>query len=60
MELQAPRGYKVVFVPFANGRPAGPPVDFLTGFNADGKPSAARSASRSTGRELLVADDVAT
>lgn len=25
-------GYKVVFVPFANGRPSGPPEDFLTGF----------------------------
>ena len=27
-------GYKVVFVPFANGRPAGPPRDILTGFLA--------------------------
>jgi glucose/arabinose dehydrogenase len=25
-------GYKVVFVPFANGKPSGPPEDFLTGF----------------------------
>jgi glucose/arabinose dehydrogenase len=25
-------GYKLVFVPFRNGRPAGPPEDFLTGF----------------------------
>jgi len=25
-------GYKVVFVPFRNGKPAGPPEDFLTGF----------------------------
>ena len=25
-------GYKVVFVPFRNGNPAGPPEDFLTGF----------------------------
>jgi glucose/arabinose dehydrogenase len=33
-----PVGYKVVFVPFRNGRPAGPPIDFLTGFRgADGK-----------------------
>lgn len=29
-------GYKVVWVPFANGRPAGKPVDFLTGFIKDG------------------------
>ena len=53
-------GYKVVFVPFANGKPCGPPVDFLTGFlSADGKARAARSAWRSTQRgALLVADDV--
>ena len=25
-------GYKVIFVPFENGRPAGPPRDILTGF----------------------------
>ncbi len=25
-------GYKVMFVPFANGKPSGPPEDFLTGF----------------------------
>jgi glucose/arabinose dehydrogenase len=28
-------GYKVVFVPFKNGKPAGEPEDFLTGFIAD-------------------------
>jgi len=28
-------GYKVVFVPFKNGKPNGPPEDFLTGFIAD-------------------------
>ena len=32
-----PVGYKVVFVPFRNGRPAGDPVDFVTGFRVDGK-----------------------
>jgi glucose/arabinose dehydrogenase len=32
-----PVGYKVVFVPFANSRPSGPAVDFVTGFQADGK-----------------------
>ena len=32
-----PVGYKVVFVPFANGRPSGPAVDFVTGFQSDGK-----------------------
>ena len=28
-------GYKVVFVPFKNGKPSGPMEDFLTGFIAD-------------------------
>lgn len=28
-------GYKVVFIPFKNGTPSGPPEDFLTGFIAD-------------------------
>jgi glucose/arabinose dehydrogenase len=33
-----PVGYKVVFVPFRNGRPAGAPIDFVTGFrDPDGK-----------------------
>lgn len=33
-----PAGYKVSFVPFRDGRPAGPPMDFVTGFrDADGK-----------------------
>lgn len=32
-----PVGYKVIFVPFTNGRPSGPPADFVTGFQADGK-----------------------
>ena len=34
---ETPVGYKVVFVPFSGGRPSGPPVDFVTGFQADGK-----------------------
>ncbi|HWU99273.1 MAG TPA: sorbosone dehydrogenase family protein [Oxalicibacterium sp.] len=33
-----PAGYKVVFVPFRDGRPSGKPIDFVTGFfGADGK-----------------------
>jgi glucose/arabinose dehydrogenase len=33
-----PVGYKVVFVPFRDGVPAGPPVDFVSGFRGgDGK-----------------------
>jgi glucose/arabinose dehydrogenase len=35
---EVPSGYKVVFVPFRGGRPAGDPVDFVTGFmGVDGK-----------------------
>jgi len=54
-------GYKVVFVPFQNGKPSGDPEDFLTGFIAD------ESKSEVYGRPvgiavlpdgaLLVADD---
>ncbi|WP_207425099.1 sorbosone dehydrogenase family protein [Pedobacter sp. SYSU D00535] len=54
-------GYKVVFVPFRNGRPAGKPEDFLTGFVAnqeDGKVYG-RPVGVAVLRDgsLLVADD---
>src|SRR5262249_22301485 len=53
-------GYKVVFVPFANGHPSGDVEDFLTGFlnareEAQGRPVGV--AMDRTGA-LLVADDV--
>lgn len=32
-----PVGYKVIFVPFRDGRPSGPPADFVTGFQAAGR-----------------------
>ena len=53
-------GYKVVFVPFAAGRPSGPPVDFLTGFlspdgKAQGRPV---GVALDKSGALLVADDV--
>jgi glucose/arabinose dehydrogenase len=33
-----PVGYKVVFIAFRDGRPSGPPIDFVTGFRGtDGK-----------------------
>ncbi|MGZ8350902.1 MAG: PQQ-dependent sugar dehydrogenase [Allosphingosinicella sp.] len=53
-------GYKVVFVPFANGRPAGTPVDVLTGFvSADGKAMGRPVGVQVAGDgSLLVADDV--
>jgi len=52
-------GYKVVFVPFAAGRPAGQPVDVLTGFNAD-REAFGRPVGVAIDRagSLLVADDV--
>ena len=53
-------GYKVVYVPFAGGRPSGKPVDVLTGFvNADGKAQGRPVAVAVDARgALLVADDV--
>ena len=55
-----PVGYKVVFVPFQDGKPAGRPVDVLTGFVneegvARGRPVGVALSSKG---ELLVADDV--
>jgi glucose/arabinose dehydrogenase len=53
-------GYKVVFVPFAGGKPSGLPVDVLTGFlNAD-QQAQGRPAGVAMDRSgaLLVADDV--
>lgn len=55
-------GYKVVFVPFADGRPSGPPRDILSGFLApDERESYGRPVGvviGPDGRSLLVADDV--
>jgi glucose/arabinose dehydrogenase len=54
-------GYKVVFVPFADGRPTGPPRDILTGFLApDERFSYGRPVGVTLGPDgsLLVADDV--
>ncbi|SNR46117.1 PQQ-dependent sugar dehydrogenase [Hymenobacter mucosus] len=56
-------GYKVVFVPFQNGKPAGPMEDFVTGFVADegkkqvyGRPV---GITEMPDGSLLVADDAA-
>ena len=53
-------GYKVIFIPFANGRPAGPPVDVLTGFlDGEGKARGRPVGVAVDGAgALLVADDV--
>jgi glucose/arabinose dehydrogenase len=55
-------GYKVIFVPFENGKPSGQPRDILTGFLSDDE---AYSYGRPVGvaigpdrKSLLVADDV--
>ncbi len=55
-----PVGYKVIFVPFRNGRPAGPPVDFVTGFRSKdgqtrGRPVGVTVDPRGA---LIVADDL--
>jgi glucose/arabinose dehydrogenase len=53
-------GYKVIYVPFTDGKPSGPPVDVLTGFinaqdKAQGRPVGVAIDSKGA---LLVADDV--
>lgn len=55
-----PSGYKVIFVPFRDGRPSGDPIDLLTGFldrdgNAQGRPVGI-AVDKNGG--VLVADDV--
>jgi glucose/arabinose dehydrogenase len=54
-------GYKVIFVPFANGRPVGPSREILSGFLApDERSSFGRPVGVALGPDgsLLVADDV--
>jgi glucose/arabinose dehydrogenase len=53
-------GYKVIFVPFAGGKPAGVPVDVLTGFLSDNGEAFGRPVGVALDRQgaLLVADDV--
>jgi glucose/arabinose dehydrogenase len=55
-----PVGYRVVFVPFRDGRPAGKPIDFVSGFlngdgNARGRPVGVSVDPRGA---LIVADDL--
>lgn len=56
-----PVGYKVIFVPFSNGQPAGEAVDFATGFRGEdgktrGRPVGVTVDPRGA---LLIADDLA-
>jgi glucose/arabinose dehydrogenase len=55
-----PVGYKVVFVPFRDGRPAGDPIDLVAGFRGDdgltrGRPVGVSVDPRGA---LIVADDL--
>jgi glucose/arabinose dehydrogenase len=55
-----PSGYKVVFVPFRDGRPSGEPIDFVSGFLVDdgrarGRPVGVTVDPRGA---LIVADDL--
>jgi glucose/arabinose dehydrogenase len=57
---EVPVGYKVVFVPFRGGRPAGDPIDFVSGFLGDdgktrGRPVGVTVDPRGA---LIVADDL--
>ncbi|GGY03711.1 sorbosone dehydrogenase family protein [Massilia dura] len=56
-----PVGYKVIFVPFRGGMPAGEPVDFVTGFrDADGKTRGRPVGVTVDPRgALIIADDLA-
>ena len=55
-----PVGYRVIFVPFRDGRPAGEPIDFVSGFlvddgNTRGRPVGVTVDPRGA---LIVADDL--
>ncbi|TAM94205.1 MAG: sorbosone dehydrogenase family protein, partial [Rhodanobacteraceae bacterium] len=55
-----PVGYEVVFVPFRDGRPAGDPIDFVTGFRGNdgltrGRPVGVTVDPRGA---LIIADDL--
>ena len=53
-------GYKVIFVPFSNGKPSGQPIDVLTGFVTDKGDAMGRPVGVTVDKRgaLLVADDV--
>lgn len=53
-------GYRVVFVPFSDGKPSGMPVDVLTGFIGENDAARGRPAGVAIDAHgaLLVADDV--
>ncbi|WP_296244490.1 MULTISPECIES: PQQ-dependent sugar dehydrogenase [unclassified Psychrobacter] len=55
-----PAGYKVRFVPFNNGKPAGDPVDFVTGFQSEDGKTFGRPVGVTVDPKgaLIVADDL--
>jgi len=55
-----PVGYRVIFVPFRAGRPAGVPVDFVTGFRGEDGKTRGRPAGVTVDPKgaLIVADDL--
>jgi len=55
-----PSGYKVIFVPFADGKPSAMPIDVLTGFLAGDGAAKGRPVGVAIDKSgaLLVADDV--
>ncbi len=56
----APAGYKVIFVPFSDGKPSGMPMDVLTGFLNTQSEALGRPVGVAVAKDgaLLVADDV--
>ena len=56
-----PVGYKVIFVPFENGRPSGDPIDFVTGFRDENGKTRGRPVGVTVDPSgaLIVADDLA-
>ena len=56
-----PVGYKVIFVPFSNGKPAGEPIDFATGFRGEDGKTRGRPVGVTVDPKgaLIIADDLA-
>ncbi|MFK0310685.1 PQQ-dependent sugar dehydrogenase [Pseudomonas sp. NPDC090233] len=56
-----PVGYKVIFVPFSNGKPAGEPIDFATGFRGNDGKTRGRPVGVTVDPKgaLIIADDLA-
>lgn len=53
-------GYKLIFIPFENGKPAGMPEDILTGFVTENQEAMGRPVGVAVDKSgnVLLADDV--